>query len=25
VLLVVSLIMLVALRFIEYWGNRHDH
>jgi sulfate transport system permease protein len=24
VLLAVSLIMLVALRFIEYWGNRHD-
>jgi sulfate transport system permease protein len=25
VLLVVSLVMLVSLRFIEYWGNRHDH
>jgi sulfate transport system permease protein len=24
VLLGVSLIMLIALRFIEYWGNRHD-
>jgi sulfate transport system permease protein len=24
VLLAVSLAMLVALRFIEYWGNRHD-
>jgi sulfate transport system permease protein len=24
VLLVVSLAMLVALRFIEYWGHRHD-
>jgi sulfate/thiosulfate transport system permease protein len=25
VLLAVSLLMLVALRFIEYWGSRHDH
>jgi sulfate transport system permease protein len=25
VLLLVSLVMLVALRGIEYWGNRHDH
>jgi len=24
VLLAVSLVMLIALRFIEYWGNRHD-
>jgi sulfate/thiosulfate transport system permease protein len=24
VLLAVSLLMLIALRFIEYWGNRHD-
>jgi sulfate transport system permease protein len=24
VLLAVSLAMLVALRYIEYWGNRHD-
>jgi sulfate transport system permease protein len=24
VLLAVSLLMLVALRFIEYWGHRHD-
>jgi sulfate transport system permease protein len=24
VLLGVSLIMLIAIRFIEYWGNRHD-
>jgi sulfate transport system permease protein len=24
VLLAVSLAMLIALRFIEYWGNRHD-
>jgi sulfate transport system permease protein len=24
VLLGVSLLMLIALRFIEYWGNRHD-
>jgi sulfate transport system permease protein len=24
VLLAVSLFMLIALRFIEYWGNRHD-
>jgi sulfate transport system permease protein len=24
VLLGVSLLMLVALRFIEYWGDRHD-
>jgi sulfate transport system permease protein len=24
VLLAVSLVMLVALRYIEYWGNRHD-
>src|SRR4051812_18047481 len=25
VLLAVSLVMLVALRGIEYWGSRHDH
>ncbi len=25
VLLGVSLLMLIALRFIEYWGARHDH
>jgi sulfate transport system permease protein len=25
VLLGVSLLMLIALRFIEYWGSRHDH
>jgi sulfate transport system permease protein len=25
VLLLVSLVMLVALRGIEYWGSRHDH
>ncbi|HMJ34609.1 MAG TPA: sulfate ABC transporter permease subunit CysT [Baekduia sp.] len=25
VLLAVSLSMLIALRFIEYWGDRHDH
>ncbi|WP_027007716.1 sulfate ABC transporter permease subunit CysT [Conexibacter woesei] len=24
-LLLVSLVMLIALRAIEYWGNRHDH
>jgi sulfate transport system permease protein len=25
VLIGVSLLMLIALRFIEYWGARHDH
>ena len=25
VLLGVSLLMLIALRFIEYWGHRHEH
>jgi sulfate transport system permease protein len=25
VLLGVSLLMLIGLRFIEYWGSRHDH
>jgi sulfate transport system permease protein len=25
VLVGVSLLMLIALRFIEYWGSRHDH
>ncbi|HEY6761321.1 MAG TPA: sulfate ABC transporter permease subunit CysT [Baekduia sp.] len=25
VLLAVSLVMLLSLRGIEYWGNRHDH
>jgi sulfate transport system permease protein len=24
VLLGISLLMLIALRFVEYWGNRHD-
>jgi sulfate transport system permease protein len=25
VLIGVSLLMLISLRFIEYWGSRHDH